>query len=104
MDNRKDRGNKTPKERNLASGVKINTLKLDGVEYNLKPFNMNMMGDLEDKFDDSFTNLMGEPRMKVIRCATWLRMKDEYPDMTEEKLGELVTIDVLTDVYNLMIG
>ena len=80
----------------LAQPPKVNTIILaDGKEYQLSPLNVNMMADIEDKFDKSLDELITPPiRMKTLRALLFARIQPNC-DMTEEQLGKLLTDDVL---------
>ena len=71
----------------------------DGEEYKLKSLNMNMMEEVEEKFDSTWSELMSQPRMKVLKYSLWLRMKDSHPKLKLNELGELVTVDILIKAY-----
>ncbi len=86
----------------LAKGTKIQTIILaDGKEYELAPMTLNVMASVEDKFDKSYFDLVNSRRMNHIRYIVYLRLKGKYPELTEEKVGELVTVDVLTEIAKL---
>jgi hypothetical protein len=84
-------------ESTLAQSPKFGSITLgDGKEYQLAPLNVNMMAGIEEKFDKSMSELFsGSVRMKVLRALLFARLQAGCPDMTEEKLGELITDDVL---------
>lgn len=83
-------------ETNLGQIPKMNTIILaDGKEYTLSPLDVNMMADIEDKFNKSLEELIIPPiRMKVVRALLFARIQPNC-DMTEEQLGKLLTDDVL---------
>ena len=83
----------------LAKPPKIDTITLaNGQEYKLAPLTANIMADLEDKFDKSIDELFGKSlRMKVFRALVYARLKPNYPDMTEEQVGDLLTDDVMVN-------
>lgn len=85
--------------KNLAQSPKIDKAKLaDGKEYDLAPVNINILADLEDKFDMSFGDLMGSGRIKPLRYLVYLRLKPNYPDLTEDEVGKLIDMKVLTNI------
>lgn len=95
--------NKNP-EGNLAQAPKIDSIVLaDGKEYKLLPFDLNMLSEVEDKFDSSFTELITQGRAKVIRFILFLRLKN-YPELTEEKVGQLLTVDKMVEAYQKIAG
>ena len=86
----------------LAEGTKPQKLTLaDGQEYELAPMTLNILIQVEDKFDKSYFDLVNSRRMNHIRHIVYLRLKGKYPELTEEKVGELVTVAVLTEIAKL---
>lgn len=78
---------------------KPTTLKLgDGKEYELTPLNLNMMIEIEDKFGEPLAQLFDAGKVKVIRYLLFVMLKPKYPDMTEKKVGESVTAEILNKV------
>ena len=84
----------------LGQPPKIENITLaDGKEYALAPLNVNMMADIEEKFDKSISELFsGTMRIKVLRALLFARIEPGCPDMTEEKLGKLITDTVLINI------
>jgi len=70
----------------------------NGQEYELKPINMNILAEVEDKFDTPLTDLFGCGKIKPFRFLLHLQLKDKYPEMTEEQLGELVDLKTFTEL------
>ena len=87
-------------EPKLTQQAKLESITLaDGKEYQLAPLTVNLMADLEDQFDKPISELFsGSVRMKVLRALFFARMKPNYLDMTEQRLGDLMTSDVLADM------
>lgn len=86
----------------LAKGVELNTIVLsDGKEYELAQMTINLASQVEDKFDMSFFELISKRRISHIRFIIYLRLRAKYPDLTEEKVGDLVTFDVLKKIAKL---
>lgn len=76
-----------------------NVVLADGKEYQLAPLNVNMLANIEEKFDKGIDELFsGTIRMKVLRALLFARIQPGHPDMTEDKLGELLTDDVLLNI------
>ena len=73
----------------------------DGNEYELAPVTLNLLMQVEEKFDKSYFDLVNSRRVNHIRYIVYLRLKSKYPDITEEKVGELITVDVLTEIAKL---
>jgi hypothetical protein len=89
-------------DKTLAKGVELVRLTLaDGQEYELAPMTLNVMMAVEEKFDKSYFDLVNSRRLSHIRYIVWLRLKGKYPELTEEKVGELVTVSVLTEIAKL---
>jgi hypothetical protein len=86
----------------LAQPPKVISITLsDGNEYQLSPLDVNMMADIEERFDKPIEQLFSPPvRIKVLRAVFFARIKNTYPDMTEEQLGRLITDDVLISMKN----
>ena len=80
--------------------TKTDTITLaDGQEYKLAPVNLNILTEVEDRFDKSISDLFsGSVRVGVYKAFLFARIKRNYPDMTEDKLGELITDDVLINL------
>jgi len=86
----------------LAKGAKLRTITLaDGKEYELAQMTLNILIQIEDKFEKSYFDLVNSRRMNHIRYIVYLRLKGQYPELTEEKVGELVTVDVLAEIATL---
>jgi len=69
----------------------------DGKEYELTPLNLNMMIEIEDKFEEPLTQLLDVGKVKVIRYLLFVMLKPKHPDMTEEKVGKFVTAEILNE-------
>lgn len=75
----------------------------DGKQYELAPLTANMMIDLEDKFDKSMNELLTPPiSIKTFRALLYARIHPNYPEITEEQLGELVTLEVLSHLADML--
>ena len=74
-------------------------ITIEGQEYKLQPLNLNMMEQVEDKFDAAWDELVGKMRIKVLRYILYTCLKLNHPDLTEEQVGEMVTADSLMDTY-----
>ncbi len=86
----------------LAKGAKLQTIILaDGKEYELAPMTLNILVQVEDKFEKSYFDLVNSRRLSHIRYIVYLRLKGKYPELTEEKIGELINMDVLTEIAKL---
>lgn len=93
------------KKTNILSTPQSKTIKLaDGIEYTMKPFNLNMMEEVEDKFEESWDELIGKMRARVLKYLLYVCLKSDHPELTEQKVGELVTAEILTDAYKVATG
>ena len=105
MENSAETGNKNTEGTNLAKTPKIDSIVLaDGNEYKLAPFDLNMLSEVEDKFNQSFDQLITQGRAKVIRFILFSRLKVNYQDLTEEKVGQLLTVDKMVEAYQKIAG
>jgi len=79
----------------LAKDPKSEKLKANGVEYSLAPLTANMMAEAEDRFDKAWEELMASPiRKRPLIFVLYLRLRPNYPDLTEEQVGDLMTDDL----------
>ena len=89
--------------KNLALAPKMDKIKLnDGNEYELTPINLNIMAELEEKFDKPLDQLYEKSGMRFVRFLLYLRLKNKYPEFdSEEKVGALVTPDILVQIGSI---
>ena len=88
------------KKVNILAEESPKTIRLaDGNEYTLSPFNLNMMEEVEDKFGEAWDDLIGKVRAKVLRYLLYVCLKPNHPELTEQKIGELVTTEILAQAY-----
>jgi hypothetical protein len=85
------------REESLMAENKTVTLG-NGESYLMRPLNLNMMAAVEEKFGQPFLKLLAENRMSVVRHLLFLMLKEDKPTLTEERVGQLVTIDILGTV------
>jgi len=93
--------------KNLAGKIENTAIILgDGNEYHLAPLNANMMVEIEDSFNLAFFEMFesGKVRMKYVRFLLTLMLRENYPDMTEQNVGKLLTTKVIADAYGKIIG
>lgn len=82
----------------ILTKTKPKTMTLaDGNEYTLNSMNLNMMEEVEEKFDESWDILCTKLRVKVLKYILYICMKPNHPEITEEKVGELFTSDTLQE-------
>ena len=90
--------------------MKGTELKLGGKKYTPRAFSLNMMVRLkkewECKTDRDFHTLLGEKLevggMETMNFLLWYLLRDDYPDLTEEALGEMITAKNLPMVSEVM--
>ena len=83
----------------------------DGKEYNLSPYNLNMMANLEEEFDcdlDGLAEKLKGRRYTTLRRLLWIFLRDNYPDMTLSEAGRLVELDqvakLLVEITSILSG
>ena len=85
---------------NLMAQPRITKLILaDGNEYEFAPLDLNMLIEMEDRFNLPFAKLIEEGKVAPIRQLLFLMAKEKHPDLTEEKLGKLVTAEIMVKAY-----
>lgn len=76
----------------LAKDPKPEKIELSGVEYDLVPLTANMMAEVEDRFDKAWEEIIAPPiRKRPLIFVTYLRLKPNYPELTEEQVGDLIS-------------
>lgn len=84
-----------------ALGRTYKTKVLSGREWNIYDFTLNDLMEAEETLGVDSEQWVG---MRAIRFLTWLKLRKCEPDLTEEQVGDMVTIselDNLTDVIGL---
>jgi len=78
------------------------TIKLaDGKEYTLSPFTLHVISSLEQEFDCDFAKLdkkLKKHTASAFQKFLWILLRDQYPELTFEKVGNLVEFDQVTAV------
>ncbi len=92
--------------KNLALEPKMDKITLsDGKEYELSPMNINILAELEDKFEQPLDELFTKGRLSFVRYILFLRLRKGYPELdTEEKVGELVTLKMVSGLLGTIYG
>jgi len=88
-------------EENILTQPKGTVINLGGKDYELPPFNLNTMVELEDQFNCSIENIkeaMESRRAGTIKKLLIVFLCPHYPELTPEKIGELVTLTNLAEV------
>jgi hypothetical protein len=84
----------------MANNVKDKSIPIQlDRERNLK-FDLNAFIELEEKYgsiDDAFKSLEGG-RIKAIRTILWAGLLHEDENLTEKRVGALVTVDKLNEI------
>lgn len=88
----------------LAKPPGLKEIKLnDGKVYQLAPVDVNILSEVEDKFDKPFFELFTTGRIKPVRYMLYLRLKDKYPEIdSEEKLGSLMDINTIYEISEVL--
>ncbi|MBA7602014.1 hypothetical protein ES703_09099 [subsurface metagenome] len=92
-------------ERNILSTPKGNTIKLGKKEYKLSPLNLNVLASIEEEFDCTFAELgekLEKRQASSLLKLIYILLKDNYPDMTQDKIGGLVDLDNLEEVSTIL--
>ena len=76
----------------------------DGQTYTLSILNVNMMEAIEEEFDKAWEDLFTNPRIKVVKSLLWQMLLPNYPDMTKDHLGNLVTAKELPNLTKIITG
>ncbi len=77
------------------------TIRLGEKDYQLSPLNLNVLADIEDEFDcgiEKIGKALSKKGMSTMRKLIHILLKREYPDMSLEKIGDLVDLNNMTDV------
>ncbi len=106
MEQGRKSGNKTPIEPGLARETPPDRITLsDGKEYTLAPLNLNMLCEVEQRFEtENPLKKIMDGKLSTIRFLLYLRLHENYPDITEEQIGKLVTWLTLTDIFKKATG
>ena len=83
-------------ETNILTEEKPKSIKLaDGKEYTLPPIDLTTLANIEKTFGFPLRNL-GEKTetepMQTLQLLTYALLKENYPELTKEQAGRLVTL------------
>ena len=89
-------------EANLLAEEKAKVIKLaDGRDYILPPIDLTTLANIEQtvgfplrKFNEKFES---EP-MQSLLSLTYALLKENYPEITKEQAGHLVTLSIFTNL------
>ena len=96
-----------PKREEGRKMTKIKTYEVvlgDGETYTLAILNANMMEAVEDEYDKSWADLFQNARVKVVKSMILQMLKPNYPDMTMERVGVLVTTRTMPALVDIITG
>ncbi|MCK5020859.1 MAG: hypothetical protein KAS32_27815 [Candidatus Peribacteraceae bacterium] len=96
-----------PKRETRQKMPKKNTYEVvlgDGETYTLTILDANMMEAVEDEFDKTWDELFENPRVKVVKSLLLQMLLPNYPDMTVERVGKLVTAREFNTVVKVIMG
>ena len=77
------------------------TIKLGDKEYRLSQLNLNVLTDIEEGFDcsiDKVGKMLDKKRASALRRLVHILLKQEYPDMTLEKIGGLIDLSNMAEI------
>lgn len=77
------------------------TIKLGEKDYRLSPLNLNVLADIEDGFDcsiDKVGEMLGKKQASSMRKLVHILLKQQYPDMTLEKIGGLIDLSNMAEI------
>ena len=96
-------GNQDTNGQILATGAPIQSIKLaDGKEWKLKPLNLNMLMEIEEKCGKFTGEMVAAPSMKMLRYILYARLKPYDSTLTEDRVGELVDTSVLAGLKSVL--
>jgi len=77
----------------------------DGKEYKLGPVNLNVLTGLEEEFGcalDELEKKLAKPRASHLRILIYVLLRENHPDMTQDGVGKLVSMDILPEVSTII--
>jgi hypothetical protein len=83
-----------------AAGKTSRKIELGGRTWNVKDFSLNDLCSAEEKLGEDSTQWAG---LKAVRYLVWLKLVKEEPEITEEEVGEMITVNDM-DAVNDIIG
>ena len=85
----------------LIKETKPNFITLGGEEYKLAPLNLNFLANIEEEFNcnlEDIDEILSQKRIWALRKLLYILLKDDYPDLTREKIGKLVELNQLGEI------
>lgn len=95
MQNGKESGDR---DSELAGTIPLKSILIKGEEYKLTPINLNILSDIEDKFDKPFAQVIKDGRVKSVRYILWRCLVDNYPELTEKEVGDGVDFTAFKNI------
>lgn len=86
---------------NILNTPEKRSITLGGTDYQLSPLNLNVLASIEDEFDCGIADLgelLGKRQATTMRKLIYILLKDQYEDMTLNKIGELIDLKNLAKV------
>lgn len=86
---------------NILNTPEKRSITLGGTDYQLSPLNLNVLASIEDEFDCGIANLgelLEKRQATSMRKLIYILLKDQYEDMTLNKIGELIDLKNLAKV------
>ena len=77
------------------------TIRLGEKDYQLSPLNLNILANIEEEFDCGLDKLgpkLEKRQASTLRKLIYILLKDQYPDMTLSKIGELIDLNNMAEV------
>lgn len=84
--------------------VKTITLN-DGVEREVR-FTLNAMAELEERYGtvDAAFKAMDDGSIKAIRFVLWAGLMEASPELTEQQVGSLIDMQLMSDIVESVSG
>lgn len=85
----------------LIKETKPETITLGDKEYKLSPVNLNVLSGIEEEFDcdiGEIGELLNKKKASALLKLVYILLKDNYPELTKEKIGEMVGMEQLGEV------
>jgi len=87
--------------KNILGTPEKKIIKLGENEYRLSPLNLNVLADIEEGFDcsiDKVGKMLDKKRASALRKLVYILLKQEYPDMTLEKIGGFIDLSNMAEI------
>jgi len=87
--------------KNILGTPEKKTIKLGEKDYELSPLNLNVLASIEEEFDCGIDKLgpkLEKRQASTLRKLIYILLKDQYPDLTLTKIGELINLKNLAEI------